>query len=102
MAAVAASCYSHWMKTASAAILSGILFAMAAGPAAADECRCIANGERFELGSVVCLRLPSGNQLARCGKVLNNTSWKMIGEGCPLTSVDEQPREEVPASAKPG
>ncbi len=86
-------------------MLSFMLSLPLTGPAAADECMCRANGERFELGSVVCLKLPSGDRLARCGKVLNNTSWKMLGDGCPITSADEEKRRAEPSplsSPKPG
>lgn len=53
-------------------------------PALAD-CMCSANGTRYELGAVVCVNTSSGSWLGRCGKVLNNTSWKKLADGCPLT-----------------
>jgi hypothetical protein len=53
-------------------------------PALAD-CMCSANGTRYELGAVVCVNTSSGSWLGRCGKVLNNTSWKKLTDGCPLT-----------------
>ena len=46
---------------------------------------CAANGTRYEMGAVVCIRSPAGSWLGRCGKVLNNSSWTKLGEGCPLT-----------------
>src|SRR5262245_10316589 len=51
-------------------------------PAIAD-CQCRANGRSFEQGQVACLKLPNGAQLARCGKELNNSSWKKVQDGCP-------------------
>ena len=51
-------------------------------PATAD-CQCRANGRFFEQGQVICLNLPNGRQLARCGKELNNSSWKKVRDGCP-------------------
>lgn len=51
-------------------------------PAAAD-CQCRANGRQFEQGQLVCLKLPGGTQLARCGMELNNSSWKKVQDGCP-------------------
>ena len=51
-------------------------------PAMAD-CQCRANGRSFEQGQVACLNLPNGPQLARCGKELNNSSWKKVQDGCP-------------------
>lgn len=46
---------------------------------------CSANGTRYELGAVVCVNTASGSWLGRCDKVLNNTSWKKLADGCPLT-----------------
>lgn len=61
-----------------AAVLSGAL----AAPAFAD-CQCLANGTAYKEGDVACLRLPTGDIMARCGKVLNNTSWSKVSDGCP-------------------
>jgi hypothetical protein len=47
------------------------------------DCQCRANGRSFEQGQVACLKLPNGVQLARCGKELNNSSWKKLQDGCP-------------------
>ena len=48
------------------------------------NCSCVANGQRVELGELFCIRTASGKQfLARCERVLNNTSWKRLQEGCP-------------------
>ncbi|MCP4317510.1 MAG: hypothetical protein GY789_16225 [Hyphomicrobiales bacterium] len=65
-------------------MLVGLLTAV---PAAAGEnanCNCVANGQRIELGKLFCIRTASGKQfLARCERVLNNTSWKRLQDGCP-------------------
>ena len=66
------------------------------GPATADECMCIANGQRYSLGETVCLKLSSGSWLARCGRVLNNTSWEKIGDGCPVSSINAPQLPETP------
>ena len=43
-----------------------------------------AKGERVDLGTVICLEVsPSVRYLARCERVLNNTSWRKLGDGCP-------------------
>lgn len=60
------------------------------------DCKCVANGERFEEGQVACLTLPMGKKLAQCTKVLNNSSWKILQDGCPESST-EQEREVVVA-----
>ncbi len=74
----------------------GLVFAMAlsvAGvhteTAGAQEgrksvCECIANGQRIAEGETFCIRMRSGAVfLARCERVLNNTSWKRLQDGCP-------------------
>ncbi|MEO9612023.1 MAG: hypothetical protein ABJG86_12340 [Nitratireductor sp.] len=71
---------------------------LAAGPVFAEpECTCLANGTRYAEGSVVCIRLPSGSWLARCGKVLNNTSWQKIQDGCPTTLLSPAKADPPPA-----
>lgn len=53
------------------------------------ECSCVANGERIEIGQTVCLRPGSGQPfMARCERVLNNTSWKRLQDGCPTANLD--------------
>jgi hypothetical protein len=54
-------------------------------PAVADahDCLCQSNDASFHPeGSVVCLRVNGEDRLARCEKVLNNTSWRILGQGC--------------------
>jgi len=54
---------------------------------AAPDCQCLANGRKVALGSVVCLQIsPSQSYMARCERVLNNTSWKKLEDGCPSAS----------------
>jgi hypothetical protein len=45
--------------------------------------QCLANGKSFEIGQVACLTLSGRSHLARCGMVLNNTSWGKLRDGCP-------------------
>ncbi|WP_161939553.1 hypothetical protein [Paramesorhizobium deserti] len=66
--------------------VTGILLAQAA----LADCQCLGNGLRYDEGDQVCLRLPTGPQLARCEKVLNNSSWKLLGSACQLTASNEQ------------
>jgi hypothetical protein len=47
------------------------------------DCRCVANGQSFEQGETTCIRVSSGAYLAQCDKVLNNSSWKKLQDGCP-------------------
>jgi hypothetical protein len=70
------------MKLAVGFCLIVVALGIAPAPAMAN-CQCRANGREFEQGQVACLRLPDGAQLARCGKELNNSSWKKVQDGCP-------------------
>ncbi len=54
---------------------------------AGPDCTCRGNGKDIAEGQIVCLNLPSGAVLARCDRVLNNTAWKTIQKGCPLSSL---------------
>lgn len=70
---------------------AAILFAqqLAVVPAMAGEsCNCVANGQRVELGQLFCIKTASGNEfLARCERVLNNTSWKRVQDSCPTVQL---------------
>jgi len=56
---------------------------------AGPNCTCRANGQDYNEGQIICIRLPSGAQLSRCERVLNNTSWKKMGDGCPSASLSQ-------------
>lgn len=59
------------------------------GSAAEPQCKCRAPGQSYLVGACVCLQRPGGAQeLACCGKVLNNPSWKFTGKGCPIANTD--------------
>ena len=45
-------------------------------------CQCRYAGERFEIGTVMCLAMPGGSTLARCDMEVNVTSWTVIRQGC--------------------
>ena len=71
------------------------LAAASAVPVPASEI-CLANGQYFLPGELACLKRGDGEVLARCGRVLNNTSWKVVAPECP----DEPPQghqKSVPA-----
>jgi hypothetical protein len=48
------------------------------------DCQCVAGGKKYQIGEVICLSLPGGSRLARCGMVLNNSSWTQLQETCPI------------------
>jgi len=52
-------------------------------PAAAD-CRCRGtDGTIFQQGELACIKTAKGPRLARCGMVLNNSSWTVLRDDCP-------------------
>ncbi|MBV9079064.1 MAG: hypothetical protein JO048_16495 [Methylobacteriaceae bacterium] len=63
------------------------VLALASGAALAQPwvpCECRYRGERFELGSVMCLADPNGGtMLARCDMSQNVTTWTVLGKSCP-------------------
>ncbi|WP_026380229.1 hypothetical protein [Afifella pfennigii] len=62
--------------------LLGASFAAAAG-----DCTCRASdGVIAREGETVCIATPNGRQMARCEKVLNNTSWRFLESPCPTAS----------------
>ena len=68
-----------------AGLLTAALLLAAPGSAWAD-CKCLANGRIYQHGDLVCLKLPQGDQLARCDMVLNNSAWKKVSDSCPEAS----------------
>lgn len=67
--------------------LTAVFFA--ASPAfAGQDCECLGNGKRIKEGGVICLQIGSSQRyLARCERNLNNTSWKKISDGCPVSQL---------------
>ncbi len=64
----------------------GTVSAALAGP----KCTCRFQGNNYQIGEVACIM---GN-LQHCEMQLNNTSWKVLTEGCPQASL----QQFVPAS----
>lgn len=48
-------------------------------------CRCRFQGKEFRLGEEVCLSTPTGDVLARCDLMQNNTSWIPTVTPCTLS-----------------
>ena len=63
--------------------LGALLWSHAASADGPIPCTCRAQGTSFALGAVVCLKTPEGPRLARCERVLNNTSWTPLETPCP-------------------
>ena len=48
-----------------------------------SPCKCVYKGRRYQLGDLVCIRLPGASpRSVRCGLVLNNTSWISAPGAC--------------------
>ena len=84
------------------ALLSLVVIGVVAAhsPARAD-CLCAANGLRYEQGETTCIRLSSGSYLARCEKVLNNSSWTKISNDCQNVS-GSQEQDGIAHALRPG
>ena len=65
-----------------AVILAGHPLATAAY-AAGCTCRAT-DGTDVAEGQTACIRSPNGPVMARCTKYLNNTTWKLLDQQCPL------------------
>lgn len=66
-----------------------IVFANPVESAAETQCTCRAASQSYAEGTCACLDRPgSGSEIACCGKVLNNTSWKFTGKGCPVAGTE--------------
>ncbi len=74
------------MKSVVASMLLACALLSLSTVAVRADCRCVANGVRFDLGQVACIKLPIGTRLARCEKVLNNSSWTVLRNECPQTA----------------
>jgi hypothetical protein len=46
------------------------------------DCTCVYAGGNVEHGQTACIQTAKGKQLARCEKVLNNSSWTFLNEAC--------------------
>jgi hypothetical protein len=74
-----------WLFALSIGFASVVVFSMSPSLAGQD-CECVGNGKRIKEGGVVCLQIGSSQRyLARCERNLNNTSWKKIADGCPIS-----------------
>ena len=47
-------------------------------------CTCRFKGLDIPVGQVMCLNLPNGEVTAVCDRVLNNTAWKTVQQGCEI------------------
>lgn len=73
------------MQPAALAMLMVTALATGALAQADPACTCRGNGQDVPLGQTICLKTATGGKLARCETTLNNTSWKILEDSCPLT-----------------
>ena len=50
---------------------------------AGPDCTCRYDGGEIPEGQFACLKTPGGLVMARCERVLNNTSWTITNNPCP-------------------
>ena len=65
---------------------------------AGSQCTCRFVGGDIAEGQTACIKTPKGMVLARCERVLNNTSWKMLGTPCPSSQLAPIDRSMMTAS----
>ena len=85
------------MRRVSTSILLAAGVTLASVSFASADWKCVANGQRFTEGQFACLKLPGGARLAQCAKVLNNSSWKILQEGCPESTLTVPAHPASPA-----
>jgi hypothetical protein len=69
-----------------ALLIAGALLAGAAGAHTTRPCPCRHPGGVAPPGAVVCLDVDGKRSLARCEMVLNNSSWRFLGQPCPIAA----------------
>lgn len=67
-------------------IYSGLAFAVwifaSAAALAEPRCLCRYAAQLYDQGDCVCMTTSAGPRLACCGRVLNNSSWEFLANGC--------------------
>jgi hypothetical protein len=56
---------------------------------AGPNCTCRHSGGDVNEGQTACIKTPKGMAMARCERVLNNTSWKMLDVPCPFANAEQ-------------
>lgn len=75
------------MRSVLLASLLIILPASAATAGPNGDCTCRYQGGDVVEGQTVCMKTAKGMALARCDRVLNNTSWKFLDQPCPTANL---------------
>jgi len=48
------------------------------------DCTCRYKGKDVREGQSTCIKTAKGFKVAKCARVLNNTSWKFTAKSCPV------------------
>ena len=80
-------------------LCAALLCVVSAAQAGSDACTCSYDGGDVFEGQTACIRTANGPILARCERVLNNTSWKFLGEPCPDAQLAPSSRPLIGAFA---
>lgn len=69
----------------SAAALAAMLAPIGVLAAPDVPCTCRFKGQDMQIGQTVCAQLPNGDVMLVCDRVLNNTAWKTVQQGCAVS-----------------
>lgn len=74
---------------------------LASAGLAGESCICRYKGATAAEGEVVCIATLRGQRLARCDKVLNNTSWTFLDTPCEVPTASAERMTPFPATPLP-
>jgi len=77
------------MTFALLAVVMGGSAILSSSAKAGPNCTCRHSGGDVLEGEAACIKTPKGMAMARCERVLNNTSWKMLDVPCPFASAEQ-------------
>jgi hypothetical protein len=84
-------------------MLALTLCLIATAPTTAEaDCTCIYAGGNVEHGQTACISTAKGKRLARCDKVLNNSSWTILDEACDIEQSSNVPGPSPHSGEGPG
>jgi len=66
---------------------------------AGANCTCRHAGGDTQEGQTACIKSPKGMTMAKCERVLNNTSWKMLDMPCPFSQLEPLEVDAVSVAA---
>jgi hypothetical protein len=70
--------------------------AMFSATALAHDCTCKFAGGDVKQGQTACIPTAQGKSLARCDMSLNNSSWTVLDEPCPVEqSLRQAPSQKI-------